>query len=214
MRSKRKSERMLFRALMSGRQINPKVLKRTKDERKKKMGMYDKKGSFEEATSQATPSHDPFDRVGSAETSERSNYPLPGVYPMLYCDQLKMVTSRLSGDSIFVAEFDILESDVQARPKGTSLSWLCNLRHLPSPGNVREFLAVLNGVMVDEVDAEGARFACSKENPSHGRLIRLEATEVETKKGNPFTRCKWIPIPDEVQNNAKQLRIDAGYPAF
>lgn len=184
------------------------------------MGMFDKgktqnekpNTSFDHGNAKAN--GDPFERIGGAESTERSVYPIPGVYPMLYCNVLKMVDSRLSGDTIFVAEFDILESKVPDRPVGTSLAWLCNLRHLPSPGNVRSFLAALNGVRIEDVDAEGAKAACGPNNPCHGRLIRLEAVEVQTKKGNPFTACKWTAIPEAVQEKAAQLRVDAGFPAF
>jgi hypothetical protein len=85
---------------------------------------------------------------------------------------------------------------------------------LPSPGNVRAFLATLNGVPVNEVDSDSARFACGEKNPCRGRLVRLEAVNTETKKGNPFTVCKWSAVNEEMQNKADALRQAAGFPAF
>jgi len=157
---------------------------------------------------------DPFEKVGKADGSERSIYPLAGVYPLLYCERLKMIESKLNGDSMFIAEFSILESNVADRPKGTTMAWVCNLRHLPSPGNVRAFLATLNGVPVNEVDSDSARFACGEKNPCRGRLVRLEAVNTETKKHTQFTVCKWSAVNEEMQKKADELRQAAGFPAF
>lgn len=159
-------------------------------------------------------SGDPFDRIGDAEGSERSSYPIPGVYPVLYCERLKMIQSKMTGDDMFIAELSILESSVEGRPKGSSMAWVSNLRHLPSAGNIRAFLAALNNVPLDEVDAESARFACSDKNPCRGRLVRLEASETETKKGNAFTVCKWSSIFESMQKKADELRQAAGFEAF
>jgi len=161
-----------------------------------------------------TEAGDPFDRVGNAEPSDRSSYPIPGIYPVLYCERLKMIQSKLTNDPMFIAEFSILESDVAGRPKGASMAWVSNLRHMPSPGNVRAFLAALNGVVIEEVDSESARFACSEMNPCRGRLVRLEASETETKKGNPFTVCKWSAVSEGLQKKADELRQAAGFPNF
>lgn len=172
------------------------------------MGMFDRKNSTGQAVQKTAPAStkrvDAFDKIGDADASERSVYPIPGVYPLLYCERLKMIQSKLSGDDMFIAEFTILDSNVDSRPKGTSMSWVCNLRHLPSPGNIRSFLAALNDTAVEEVDAEGARVCCSDENPCRGRLVRLEAAETATKAGTPFTICKWISIPEAVQVKAEE----------
>lgn len=184
------------------------------------MGMFDNQSS--DNTNNApqgggqeySQTNDPFSRVGSSDPNEQSVYPIPGVYPLLYLDTLKMIRSR-KGDDVFVAEFDILESEVETRPRGTRMSWVVNFRHDAAPGNVKGFLASLMGISVGEVDADGARYACSPKNPCHGKLVRLEASEIITKgTKQPFTLCKWVTVDAEKQAQSKELREGAGFPPF
>jgi hypothetical protein len=156
---------------------------------------------------------DPYDKVGNAEITERGVFVLPGIYPLLYCDVLKMIRS-FKGADLFIAEFDILESNVPERPAGTKVSWIANFAHLPTPGNVRAFLAALMGVDPEEVDRDGAKYACSKDNPCRGRLVRLQAGETTTRAGGNFTVCNWSTIPKEIQDQAEALRIAAGFAPF
>jgi hypothetical protein len=155
----------------------------------------------------------PFARIAGAEASEGGVYPLPGAYPILYVDTLKMIRSR-KGDDVFIAEFEIIQSDVEDRPVGTRMSWAVNFRHDASPGNVKAFLAAVMAVQATEVDGEGAQYACSDKNPCHGRLVRLSASQTKTRTGNDFTLCKWSPIPKAVQEKADELREAAGFTPF
>jgi hypothetical protein len=171
------------------------------------MGMF---GNESASQSNQSSGSDPFSRVGDSDGKMGGVYPLPGVYPMLYLDVIKMIKSR-KNDDVFIAEFDIVQSDVQERPAGSRMAWAVNFRHDASPGNVKSFLASLMNVDVKEVDADSCRLACSDKNPCHGRLIRLEATQTKTKTGNDFTLCNWRPIPDEVQKEAEDKRKEAGF---
>jgi len=157
---------------------------------------------------------DPFSKVGNAEGREGGVYPEPGLYPILYVDTLKMIRSR-KNDDLFIAEFDIVASEVDARPVGTRMSWVANLtKHDAAPGNVKTFLAKLMNVPDQEVDANGAKFACSDENPCHGRLVRLEASIIQTKSGGDFTLCKWFTLDKEMQDQADEIRKQAGFAPF
>lgn len=177
------------------------------------MGLLDKlsgKKSEPKPQQQQTSSNDPFERIGGADPSNQGVYPLPGVYPFLYVDSLKMIKSR-KGDDLFIAELEILESLVEARPAGTRMSWIVNMRHDPSPGNVKAFMVALTRIESDGIDADSMKLAVSEKNPCHGLLIRLEATATETKSGGPFTLCKWQSVPSDVQNKAEELRKLAGF---
>jgi len=150
-------------------------------------------------------SFDPFDQIGGATPSTRSNYPEPGIYPVLYCEQLKVITSR-KGDTLFVAEFTILESNVESRPKGMTMSWVPSFRWDSTPGNVREFLAILTNSKIEEVTAEVSRLVTSETNPLRGRLIKLEATNRKREGKTDITNLKWVSIPEEYQEKAEELR--------
>jgi len=178
------------------------------------MPMFDKQSAGPQPASSGearkTSYKDPFERVGDADAREGGVYIIPGLYPVLYVDVIKMIVSR-KGQDLFIAEFDIISSDVEARPTGTRVSWIVNFAHEPAPGNVKAFLAAVMNVNPDEVDKEGAQFACSDDNPCRGRLVRCQASETTTKAGKPFTTCTWVPIPDEKQEQAEKLRTQAGF---
>jgi hypothetical protein len=167
----------------------------------------------DEAKKTKSSSNDPFDKIANAEVSKRGVYPVPGAYPMLYVDVLKLITSR-NDDLLFIAEFDIIDSNVTERPSGTRMSWSANLKHDPAPGNIKAFIAAVMDRPPEEVTSQAASMACSDKNPCHGRLVRLEASITTTKAGNAFTVCDFHPIADDAQKLAKELREKAGFAAF
>ncbi len=154
---------------------------------------------------QAPKARDVFDDIERSDGRAGGIYPIPGVYPVLYVDVVKMIRSR-KGDDVFIAEFEILQSAVVDRPGGTKMSWAVNFRHDASPGNVKAFIAAVANVPQNAVDAQGCRRACSTENPLHGKLVRLEASMTKTHAGNDFTLCTWRPVPDELAKKAQELR--------
>lgn len=156
---------------------------------------------------------DAFDSIANADVSERSVYFDPGVYPLLALDVMKMTESR-KGDLFFIAELEILDSSVPSRPTGSRATWMCNFRHDATPGNIRDFISKLNGVSPEEVTKKSIKMACSEKNPCNGMLIRLEATQIETRSGNPFTRHDWRTIPKELQDQSQELRQKAGFGGF
>ena len=174
------------------------------------MALFDRKPTAQPSRQQSV---DPFNRIGDSEGRQGGVYPVAGVYPLLYVDVLKMIRSR-KGDDVFVAEFDIVQSEVAGRCAGTRMSWAVNFRHDASPGNVKAFLAAVMDVLAEQVDSEGASCACGPDNPCHGRFVRLEATQTETKSGNPLTLCNWRPVADELQGQADELRQSAGFTPF
>jgi hypothetical protein len=168
-----------------------------------------------EGTPQHTPyanAANPFERIGNSQPTEGGVYPIPGVYPLLYVNTLKMIKSR-KGEDVFIADFDIVTSDVPERPAGSVMSWVCNFKHDAAPGNVRLLLAAVTATPLDQVDAAGSQFAVSPQNPCHGRLVRLTASQTITKSGNPFTVCKWDIVSEEHQQRADEYRKQAGFDA-
>ncbi len=156
-----------------------------------------------------------FDGIGKAQVNQGGNYPLPGIYPLLYVNAVKKIVSQNTQDTMVIVELDILESKVPDRAVGSSMSWIVNLKHQPALGNLKGFLATAMSVEPDMVDSAGADYAVSAENPLKGRLMRCEAIEITTKnKGNPFTKCKWLPIEPEVQQRNEELHQAAGFTSF
>jgi len=164
------------------------------------------------AAPQSQQDEDFYSRIANAEDRDRriTRYPIPGAYPVLLVDFVKMIRTRKDED-FFVAEFEILQSKVAERPAGTRMSWMCNLKHDSSPRNIKEFICALMAVDKDAVTPEAVKYACGPDNPCHGRLVRLEASEITTKAGNPFTVCDWYTLGDEVQAKVVELRKAAGF---
>jgi hypothetical protein len=175
------------------------------------MGMFDKQESYESSGGGGGDSV--FDRVANAEEQEGASYPEPGVYPLLMVDTIKMIKSR-KGDDLFIAEFEILQSDVSSRPVGSRMQYVANFRHDPTPSAVKAFFTKLTGSSSDEVTSESLKFAVGEKQPCKGRLVRMEATQVKTKSDRDFTKCTWVQIPSEMQKNAEKLREEAGFPPF
>lgn len=151
-----------------------------------------------------------FGKIAKAQVSLGGNYLQPGIY-LLYVDVLKLVETR-KGDDLYIAEFDILESNNPQQPAGSHASWASNLKYDASPGNVKAFLVGLTGVKEDEVDEEGVAASVSSENPYHGFLIRAEGFNIKTQaQKKDFTKFAWETVPPELQAKAEELRAKAGF---
>jgi hypothetical protein len=167
---------------------------------------------------------DIFDKVANAEDRDRriTLYPIPGAYPVLLVDVVKIITSR-QNETFFVAELEILQSMVQDRPPGTRMTWMVNMKHDSSPRNVKEFICALMAVDSEAVTPEAVKYACGPDNPCHGRLVRLEAAYTKLKRAQAltmeeaiktqavFTVCDWYTLGDEVQAKVVELRKAAGF---
>ena len=153
---------------------------------------------------------DVFSRIAEAKQQEGGVYIKPGVYPILMVDVIKVIKTR-KGDDMFVAEFEILQSKVEDRPAGTKVSLTHNFRHETTPNLVKTFFAKMMGVMDDEINEEGLRYAVSEKQPCKGRLVRLEASK---KEGKDYLVHTWTEIPQSTQDKADELRAEAGFAPF
>ena len=152
---------------------------------------------------------DIHDKVGNAEINQGGVYFLPGLYPVVQVDVIKLIKSR-HGDDLVIVEFDILVSEVPNRPAGSRATAFHNFsKHDAAPGNFKALLAAITDSKPENVDAKTSRAAMSDAQPAHGRLVRLEAVEIITKAGNPFTKLNWYALDDSVQAKAEELRKKA-----
>jgi hypothetical protein len=147
--------------------------------------------------------------IADAKESYQSCYVEPGLYPLLYIEALKFVVSR-KNDTIFIAEFLILSSEVGSRPAGSRMSWACNLRHDASPGNIKGFLAAVLGTTAEGITEDLVEKCISSENPCEGRLVFAQARQVPKKDGSPFTVVRWAAVDEDTQADAQALATEAG----
>lgn len=154
-----------------------------------------------------------FDGIEDADSTKRSNYVLPGQYPILFVNALKKKRSQKTGDKLFIAEFDIIESKVAERQPGMDMSSIFNItKHGKTAlGNIKGLLAAILDIEEAKVDSRTADIAVSSENPFHARLIRCEAVEVTTNAGMPFTKTNFYPLPEDLQKRSLELHQRAGF---
>jgi hypothetical protein len=157
-----------------------------------------------------------FDGIEDAESTKRSSFILPGHYPILWVKALKKIRSQKSGDTLFIGELDIIESKVEERPPGASMSTIFNItKHSKTAlGNIKQLLSACLDIEESKVDAKTADLAVSSENPFCGKLIRCEAVEITTTAGTPFTKPTFYPLPESLQAQALELHERAGFTPF
>ncbi len=147
---------------------------------------------------------DPFEMIGTAEVNEGGVYFLPGIY-IASVELMTMRRTERDNHRKFIAEFIILQSNNQARPAGTKVGWVRDLDgRYPkaNAGEVRGLLAATMNCAVEQVDASGSRYAVSPENPTRGRIVRVEAFN---KDGSDFTKTRFFGLDDAQQAAGQQL---------
>ena len=157
-----------------------------------------------------TSANDPYSRTGASSGRRGGVYPIAGIYPLLRIDTLKMIKNRIGSD-LFVADLEILETKVDDRPAGSRMSWIGDYSKDPTPDNVKSFLMAASGLPANAITADEVMNATSNENPLHGRLVRLEATMIKKRNGDPFTLCVFSAVSDELQSRSEDLRTTAGF---
>ena len=155
-----------------------------------------------------------FDGIEDAQSSGGGNWILEGMYPLLFINTVKTIKSQENGDNLFIAEFDILESKVEGREAGTTMSLIINFKHQPALGNIKGFIAAAMSREEEEISGKIADAVVTSDNPLHGQLVRCEAKEITTRKTKqPFTKTTFTKVDAKVQEKAAELHKAAGFKA-
>lgn len=167
------------------------------------------------------------DKVAGSDVSGGGVYFLEGVYPTLWIERCQLKTSR-KGKELFIAEFKILQSNVEGRGAGSEVSQVYNLTdHEAAAGNVKAFIgaamdddAFAHAKMEDMTPEERADFikavqdVVGESNPLKGRLVRAEASVIQTRAKTDFTLVKFSGLPEAAQAKAMALYEAAGFAPF
>lgn len=157
-----------------------------------------------------------------------------GEYPLIQIDQVKLVISThpsTLGVEKFVVVADILDSKVPDRPAGMrGVSHTLNGLHASAAKDCKNFLiAAFPEVDASEWDKEHALNPEDERSivhptiqPAHGRLLSLTVyTKLNAKgeldrfgKVKQFTVHRYMPVSEEIQAKAAELRAKAGLPPF
>lgn len=141
-----------------------------------------------------------FSGIEDASISSGGVYFLAGKY-IVKVKRCFTMRSRKKED-LFIVECEIIESTNEDRPAGTSASWVVNFKQDAALGNIKGFIGAANGLEDEasinaEVTEEVCEYVVSDDNPLAGTVLLLEATDVKTRAGNPFTKHAWAPFSEE-----------------
>jgi hypothetical protein len=188
------------------------------------MSLFDKKQEANSYNSEPEkPQGSVFDQIANAEVRAASTpFPLPGNY-LVCVDYVQMTKTKDSGHDLFVVEFEILESQVSERPAGTRIRWQQDIqKYRGAFSAIKTFISVLSDTPSEDIDGQAVQYVCSDKNPTNGLLIGMSAVAATnqrgetlmTKNNEPFCKCSWRNIPEEMQKQKDELREKAGFPPF
>lgn len=132
-----------------------------------------------------------FAGIGEASSTRGGNYFKPGLYAVRV-RECKLITSRQK-DDLFIVECEVLKSSHESIVEGSTASWIVNMKHDASLGNIKGFLAAALDCLEEEIDEEACELAISKENPLKNAEVDLECVLLTTRKGGEFTKHMWSP---------------------
>lgn len=145
--------------------------------------------------------------VANSTPNEGGVYWLAEGNYLVEVDTVKIHEGRKNND-FFIVSGKNLESDHDERPIGTKCSWVSDIKKDATPGNIKLFLCGALGVdLADLNDEEWEKLAdraIETDNPLCGFTVRLNATSITTRAGNPFTKHVWSPA-GEMTKKAEEI---------
>lgn len=150
-----------------------------------------------------------FSKIKGKRGSQGGVYFKQGLY-QVKVNRVKVGKTR-HGDEYFAVETEIITSTNPNREPGSNCTWMAMFKHDAALGNIADFaraglwaFAVQNGADPGfethaevEIDEEGVEELCAEDNPIAGVILDIEAVDITTSKGNPFTLVKFSPPKDE-----------------
>ena len=145
--------------------------------------------------------NNPFIGIESATKSKSGRYLCPGNWD-LQVVQVKLQDSKKNhGVTYFIAEFDVMTTDVEDFTKGDRVSWLVDLSQREDmwQADIKDFCMAIVGLTTEtetennKVTAEGTFALCQPDNPARGLKVSVRAYNHLTKRENHFTKTDWRP---------------------
>ena len=144
------------------------------------------------------------DQVKSTEGRRQSEYVTPGRYLFQVID-FKEGENR-KGREFVVVEMSVIDSDNPERhPAGSERSWLQMTDTDTAAKNIRGFLCralnVPDASLTDEmIDKAFDPKASTGKSPLAGLKIGVNAREITTRRGNPFTVVDFYSVDQEIES--------------
>lgn len=151
---------------------------------------------------------DIFAGIDAAQTFQSSTWADPGRY-IVRLNQIKKKTT-LKQETLIIVEQSVMRALSVAEAHqhgkvghadGAEISYSYNMRHMSTLGNLKAFVAVLEGLTPDELvqalAKEGRSLSAHMETilgsgqPYAGMFVEVLYTQIATRSGAPFTRANW-----------------------
>ncbi len=133
----------------------------------------------------------PFAGIDKAPNNAGGAYTLKGLHTVRLGECKLIQSAQKGGAPMFVAEYEILESNNPDCVAGSVRSWVVNFQHPSALSNMKGFIAAAYNVDFEQVDEEVSRSIVGPDQPARGTLMKIDAIEVPTRKGGVFTKCRW-----------------------
>lgn len=154
-----------------------------------------------------------FAGVETAQSFSSGAYIPEGVYEDVEILAIKPIITRKKERAVVIETQIIVDGKGPgAMPAGSKGSAMYMLRYDSFLANMRDIARVCasemyagaldektgklkfpDGVPLSEIDEATCDAMCSPDQPFKGVHVRLQATTIKTKQGNPFTRYDWEP---------------------
>ncbi len=145
-------------------------------------------------------------KLSSAKANMGGFWFLEGKY-RVRIKKCSLITSR-KGDQLYIVECLVLASNNPARPVGCEPSWVVKTAQDAAPGNIKLFMAAVQGLDIDdeyvnntEVDETGRTplevdfdDTYGDDQPLAGVEVDLLCEEILTKDKRPFTKHLWKAV--------------------
>ncbi len=141
-----------------------------------------------------------YDNAPNATFSEGGNYLNAGHRYLLEMMKMEAKYSR-KGAPITVTEWRVHESDDPKIRPGAQASWVPNMQHELSLGNVMVMVAATSGkidpsdkaAVVANVTRDVLEMCAGPAQPLKGKMVEVITEGITTKeKGQPFTKHRWM----------------------
>jgi len=138
-------------------------------------------------------------KIAGAELYGTGNYIKAGKYRGVIRD-VKIHESVHKKATYFLVEYDIQQTTAAEYKPGDSVTWRNNLDQPSGPSNALGFSMAVGKSCFENFDKSRATekwnesLVALDENPARGLVMDMEAVDILTRAGNPFTKITWHPV--------------------
>ena len=133
-----------------------------------------------------------FAGVKNAEMYGGGKYLPAGTHELEVHEVTCFDSAKTPGREYFCVEADVISTTNEAVSVGERLTWLVNMQLQPAEANILRFaLSLAPDTAREDVTEEFLEALVGSAQPARGIRVRALGTNIETSKGNPFTRVDW-----------------------